>query len=552
MCEPSNCSPFLDRVVIAVGSRFVYQTAVGQELLVPEDALRCLVASISSDFNVRKFLNKPDLLLGYWEVANCQRPDGSYTFDVLQSVLNCVGIPQGACRFASCLEKIVAEKGLVVDCATRTEPPAPRVEVDAGDAALHAGEVDYSRYSKDELISLLRDRDDRIKELHGQTLSLRTTLKLRTVKLWRRDASASKRAMSTGPTATTLSTTGTTPEFMEFKKRRRKSGQPTHYTNRGGLMLALRRCMANVSLRGCSLLLMRDTHPTTIATWEITARAAQIAAARAWFRTAALDVYEHGRSRAEGWKFIIHQYRSDATNAHIWQSSKLRTTECCSVYTPAPIDAESNFENVLSQLDEQRIVGDVQVVYDGTGAATLGCVRKQLLSIGAITDRASSTALLDGASCSSSSAVASDALSLPPSSAGAIIDLTDCSTVTELPHESKDAGRAADRVRPNVLQAWLCCTDAGPDEKSTRLMLQAMTASLPHVPSCCCCSGSSSLCLLCLLFFIYCLLLLVPLACCVSHVSIYAKLYLTCSYCYPYCSSALYYYMLLFLFLLLL
>ncbi len=77
---------------------------------------------------------------------------------------------------------------------------------------------------------------------------------------------------------------------------------------------------------------------------------------------------------------MVHQYRADATNSAVWQKCKLHTTEIESAYTE-PIFPHSTFQEVLDNMKEQKLLGDLQIVKDSTPAGTLGCLRKQLVRI---------------------------------------------------------------------------------------------------------------------------------------------------------------------------
>ena len=303
------------------------------------------------------------------------------------------------------------------------------------------------------------------------------------------------------------------------------------------------------------MVLLRDLHHTTVATWEIKLRAALVASIRWPYRMWAQDATMHavwnassGASTAErdipahGWKFLVNQYRSDATNSHIWQSSKLHVTELTSWYTPFPITEDVDPVAAMKQVERRHMLGDLQVVRDGSGLGTLAIIRKSLRSLGGVTD-ASPEAKVDGmlldhdqagilqqracpgalcdfddvpVECSEAENIAADlalavrtgdvtacmpetvdigasgsgsglplrltagpAESRAPSSGPAPAPVTPVAAMA--PDDSNGAGLAAAAAAVGVLQIWLAVTDAGPDEQKVKQYLEAMLNPLPFV-----------------------------------------------------------------------
>ena len=69
--------------------------------------------------------------------------------------------------------------------------------------------------------------------------------------------------------------------------------------------------------------MMRDSSAPTAVKWEIRFRAALMLSCRDFYKCMATDAEEHVQSESVGWRFMLHQYRSDATNVVVWQRSKL-------------------------------------------------------------------------------------------------------------------------------------------------------------------------------------------------------------------------------------
>ena len=256
-----------------------------------------------------------------------------------------------------------------------------------------------------------------------------------------------------------------------------RGSKNTVYSVKGGMLLACRIAMSNISARGIGKVLLRGTHHSTAASWEIKCRAAMKESARVFYRGLALDLYHHAVADAPGWKFALHQYRSDATNAHVWQSSKLHTTEVNSLFTTEPVLEDTTVDDVINSREERRLLGDLQVVRNSTAEGTLGCIRKQLMSIGAINPmQMMQMQQLVAAGPDS-------ALTLPSSSSpGALCDYSDSADnmqATDSKMRPMLTYQPEDGKEVRVLQAWLAVTDAGGDEKKARGYLQAMTSRMP-------------------------------------------------------------------------
>ena len=73
------------------------------------------------------------------------------------------------------------------------------------------------------------------------------------------------------------------------------------YSVKGGMLLACRIAMSNISARGIGKVLLRGTHHSTAASWEIKCRAAMNESARVFYQGMALDLYHHAVTDAPGW-----------------------------------------------------------------------------------------------------------------------------------------------------------------------------------------------------------------------------------------------------------
>ena len=152
------------------------------------------------------------------------------------------------------------------------------------------------------------------------------------------------------------------------------------YTPRGGFLLAARRCKSNCAAYSVGLVLMRDLSHPTVTKWKIKFRAALVASSRLFVTTAVEDITHHLVSKADGWKFRFKSYRSDATNANVWQRSKLHVTEISTTYTGAAVCDDSQLKHVIEELQSRTVVGDIQVIQGQHGRGYI-CLHSQADSI---------------------------------------------------------------------------------------------------------------------------------------------------------------------------
>eukprot|EP00959_Pyramimonas_sp_CCMP1952_P400079 8382543-Pyramimonas_sp.AAC.1 len=124
----------------------------------------------------------------------------------------------------------------------------------------------------------------------------------------------------------------------------RKSGQ--HLSYRAGMNVALRRITSRVSAARCGLSMGMDISSTTVTAWEIKADAALVASSRRFHATTA---DEHDCA--------IYFIRSDATNAEVWQRSKLMTVVTFTDYFSWDNEQEAS----------RTYFADLQVVEGSTG-----------------------------------------------------------------------------------------------------------------------------------------------------------------------------------------
>ena len=152
-----------------------------------------------------------------------------------------------------------------------------------------------------------------------------------------------------------------------------------------GMTLALRRCAANIGAERLSIALQTDISHQTVTKWEHACDAALVAASRSFYAE------KHGVGMAADCMlsggtpcFVIHHVRSDATNANVWQHSKLHCCEISSHYleVPAEMRAEAVGADVLQHVESRRQLADLQVVLDSSGRGCLAMLGKQMENLG--------------------------------------------------------------------------------------------------------------------------------------------------------------------------
>ena len=150
---------------------------------------------------------------------------------------------------------------------------------------------------------MLRTRDQQLACRNAQLVATRIKFKVLCKRMSR--ASQARAKSAAAKPAAKIGISGIPGEF-----RGKAVGMPplkARYSARGGILLACRRSMSNVSGRGMGFVLMRDLHHGTVCNWEIKCRAATIASARAFFRSMSIDLMCHAETDQAGWKFAVHQ-----------------------------------------------------------------------------------------------------------------------------------------------------------------------------------------------------------------------------------------------------
>ena len=114
-------------------------------------------------------------------------------------------------------------------------------------------------------------------------------------------------------------------------------GAKERFTVRGGMAIALRRCISHVAAARIGTVLMTDVHHKTVTAWEQRLCAALLGSKRAAHSEHRFHLQEAmRRSAAEvggtGRFVTLHAITCDATNANVWQKTKLHNLQLQSLY----------------------------------------------------------------------------------------------------------------------------------------------------------------------------------------------------------------------------
>ena len=173
----------------------------------------------------------------------------------------------------------------------------------------------------------------------------------------------------------------------EFK---RGSGQ-RFFSVRGGLALALRRCVAKTTCSSLGLAMGTDMHRTTVARWELALRASRLSMMRAFYAAAYRSLEALGDDEAEdeaaccsnAYSIATHCMECDATNSGLWKKThKLHSLKVRSSFVTMRVRMDSRWAEVQANLHEKEMMGDLQLVKVISGFGALGMMHKQILSLG--------------------------------------------------------------------------------------------------------------------------------------------------------------------------
>ena len=527
---------YLSNLIIHVGKAHAVVATDGV-VTVPVECFKRMAESVASDMNVAWAITNPRRLLAYEVVAKHWRTfDSTYGLDALGGACELLGLPALQYNWAACRTEIASSLGIAIapvddgvesvdEVANESiAADAAAADHDGGNGAAAAAQacpdgagIDYDNLSRLDLIALLHKKDKDIKRLGDKVVSLKSMLgSAREAHRFARQLGSKKKkriAKSTNDNANvgTLvrkkDATGSAKHSSLLSVTEFRGRKGVSYSVQGGLLLACRRALSNASARGLGFALLRGTHHSTVTSWEVKCRASMVGAMWRFYKYLSYDLFMHANENKPGWKFVIHEYRGDATNSSVWQECKLHTTEVSSLFVGEPVMEDSEFEDVLATCESRSILGDLQIVHDGTAEGTLGCLRKQLASVGAIIDKASPLMPLPnsnhdqdisscspGALCDLSDAAGVDAHS-SSTSLRAIADAVPGPSVLSVPSSSSGpsavgpsdshaAGAEDPDTKPEVmrvLQVWLACTDAGGDEHKARKYISSATRHLQHV-----------------------------------------------------------------------
>ena len=458
-----------------------------------------------------------DLVSQHWLLT---APSGAEMYDakVLLGALDLLGVQGSEYDGRSCLEAIASHHGFSGDLGLASAQSALAASSSAGasEAAMGADAVvvmdssaaeaaeglaaahGTSCQSCAENIAKVKHLQRTVERQSSSIRQLRTlhSAKTKVIKSLKRQLkcreqhlSATKRPKKTEAVKTTW-------------LHRGKKGR--YFTYEGGFNLVCRRVASNCAAYSLGCAAAVDVHSKTITRYEVALRAAGVAFHRAVFFESQKAMREHQFSEDPGFLFRLNLVRGDATNAQVWQNSKLHVVEHTVVFTGGVVHEGTDFEDMWKELRTNRCLGDLQVVKDSTAAGTLGIVTK---AIGHMTGEEPPWSPLSDQqrTVAARGALALGGPELPPPH----LELEDAEVAgpmaTEEDVESEAPGAAAPREEggpqhteasagtlalvsqlhndpsePNLrsIDNYLTTTDSGPDESQSRKMLKQQLAPL--------------------------------------------------------------------------
>lgn len=169
---------------------------------------------------------------------------------------------------------------------------------------------------------------------------------------------------------------------------------------RGGCWLVLRRLISGMSANRLGLALSIDIHRTSVCRWEMLFAASLLARVRHWYsemQRALAGPVISSTGEAEPMagerhvRFATHWFCGDATNALVWQKTKIHTCRVESAYwcqellkgkMPGSSAEVSKFMQLFSEVEVRRSLCDLLEVGDGKGESTHALYKKHFQSVG--------------------------------------------------------------------------------------------------------------------------------------------------------------------------
>ncbi len=148
-------------------------------------------------------------------------------------------------------------------------------------------------------------------------------------------------------------------------------------TPQGSIALGIRRNLSNISCSDIGLTLLDDISRWTVARMEVKVSACMVSDAVKFFDAWKSDKLLSRANNSEA--VLIASFRQDATNSGIFNRSKLIALELDASFTCTLVPSGAYEAPKWHRL---KRMGDVQVVKEGTGAASLSLTKKMLNGLG--------------------------------------------------------------------------------------------------------------------------------------------------------------------------
>ena len=320
---------------------------------------------------------KPKLTIHHPKLVASAVGHGTWNLDVIREVLLLLGIytvdwpstREALMRAADVgpVESEPSHRLPEVPGRPRSQsPPSPRREDarESGSSGLPAW-LCRQRAQQAAIVPAFNRDAERIASLEAQVYDLKQQLHRSQcqVTYWRRRADDNYKA------------------WLEVKDQQRaralKAGQADRYFSKhGGFTVALRRAAAHSSAASIGLVLGLDVSGKTVVRYELLLRAALLSEFKRFLATQYDALRDAG---PKGLKLSLYTIRADATNANVWQKSKLMASEIAAEFLPAVVLDQTTWNQVVDGLAARKILAPLHVV-KGTesGLGMIGMLEQQM------------------------------------------------------------------------------------------------------------------------------------------------------------------------------
>ena len=164
-----------------------------------------------------------------------------------------------------------------------------------------------------------------------------------------------------------------------------------YLATRGGVALAVRRCVTRTSSNRLGVAFLVDIHRTSVNRWELSFAAACVASRKAGYRDTQEKLHRPRESNHidRVFRFALHLHRRDSTNAVASRRTKLHYCETMSMYIVLDADKKTTWTDVRKNVSQKSNLADLHETIHGTACGMYTMYLKQLSSYGCLSWEAS-------------------------------------------------------------------------------------------------------------------------------------------------------------------